>query len=241
MAPTPSDERGRLRPGRLERDGAPGGRPTACARPASPTGGTAPSCTSPPSDEAPVENILDLVEGESDDEDGDDEPSRSTPTRDQVAYDLAEWDDDQARRAGRRARRGAGIAYALGRATSSTSTPTTRQAADELLRRVSHRRRAGAEADDGDGRRPSCWASCSWPPTGSARPRGPRGRHHRCCELSQRRRGLEPALRAWAGRVGAPRGAGRGAGRAAVRGHRSTTTRSRAGRATCAPPSARYV
>jgi hypothetical protein len=50
-------------------------------------------------DEAPVENILDLVEGESDDEDEDeddeDAPEPLDGTRDQVAYDLADWDDDQ--------------------------------------------------------------------------------------------------------------------------------------------------
>jgi hypothetical protein len=47
-------------------------------------------------DEAPVENILDLVEGESDDaedEDDEDAPEPLDATRDQVAYDLADWDD----------------------------------------------------------------------------------------------------------------------------------------------------
>jgi hypothetical protein len=49
-------------------------------------------------DEAPVENILDLVEGESDereDEADEDAPEPLDATRDQVAYDLADWDDDQ--------------------------------------------------------------------------------------------------------------------------------------------------
>ena len=49
-------------------------------------------------DEAPVENILDLVEGESDereDEDDEDAPEPLDATRDQVAYDLADWDDHQ--------------------------------------------------------------------------------------------------------------------------------------------------
>jgi len=47
-------------------------------------------------DEAPVENILDLVEGESDeDEDEEDQPEPLDATRDQVAYDLADWDDHQ--------------------------------------------------------------------------------------------------------------------------------------------------
>jgi hypothetical protein len=49
-------------------------------------------------DEAPVENILDLVEGESDedeDEDDEDAPEPLDGRRDQVAYDLADWDDDQ--------------------------------------------------------------------------------------------------------------------------------------------------
>lgn len=42
-------------------------------------------------DEAAVENVLDIVEGESDDADG--EPLDAE--RDQVAYDLSEWEDDQ--------------------------------------------------------------------------------------------------------------------------------------------------
>jgi hypothetical protein len=48
-------------------------------------------------DEAPVENILDLVEGESagDEEDAEDEAEALDASRDQVAYDLAEWDDHQ--------------------------------------------------------------------------------------------------------------------------------------------------
>lgn len=49
-------------------------------------------------DEAPVENILDLVEGESDereDEHDEDAPEPLDATRDQVAYDLADWDDHQ--------------------------------------------------------------------------------------------------------------------------------------------------
>jgi hypothetical protein len=49
-------------------------------------------------DEAPVENILDMVEGESDedeDEDDEDAPEPLDATRDQVAYDLADWDDHQ--------------------------------------------------------------------------------------------------------------------------------------------------
>jgi hypothetical protein len=48
-------------------------------------------------DEAPVENILDLVEGEStgDEEDAEDEAEALDASRDQVAYDLAEWDDYQ--------------------------------------------------------------------------------------------------------------------------------------------------
>jgi hypothetical protein len=49
-------------------------------------------------DEAPVENILDLVEGESEergDEDDEDAPEPLDATRDQVAYDLADWDDHQ--------------------------------------------------------------------------------------------------------------------------------------------------
>ncbi len=47
-------------------------------------------------DEAPVENILDLVEGESDeDQDDEDQPEPLDATRDQVAYDLSEWDDHQ--------------------------------------------------------------------------------------------------------------------------------------------------
>src|SRR5690606_5645570 len=42
-------------------------------------------------DEAAVENVLDIVEGEADDTAA--EPL--DPERDQVAYDLSEWDDDQ--------------------------------------------------------------------------------------------------------------------------------------------------
>jgi hypothetical protein len=99
-----------------------------------------------PVDEAPVENILDMVEGESDDEE--DLPPLDA-ARDQVAYDLSEWDDDQLD----------SLVDALGAAEIGYSWDgdelyvyaDDEAAVDELLERVSHPDELASEPDDGVG------------------------------------------------------------------------------------------
>jgi hypothetical protein len=99
-----------------------------------------------PVDEAPVENVLDMVEGESDDEE---ELPPLDAERDQVAYDLSEWDDDQLD----------GLVEAL-RAAELAHTwdgdelyvyADDEAAVDDLLDRVSHPDELASEPDDGVG------------------------------------------------------------------------------------------
>jgi hypothetical protein len=103
-------------------------------------------------DEAPVENILDLVEVESDDgdEDDEDEPEPLDATRDQVAYDLADWDDDQADLLVERLT-DAGIAYAWDEDELYVYADDE-AAADEVFDKVSEAaEEAGGDGDDDDG------------------------------------------------------------------------------------------
>ena len=99
-------------------------------------------------DEAPVENILDLVEGES--ADREDEADQSEPldaTRDQVAYDLADWDDHQVDELVDQLT-AAGIAYAWDEAEIYVYADDE-EAADEVFDQVSEA--AGAATGDDDG------------------------------------------------------------------------------------------
>jgi hypothetical protein len=99
-------------------------------------------------DLAPVENILDLVEGESDDEPQD----AAVPLdaeRDQVAYDLADWDDDQAD-ALEDALRGAEIAYSWD-GDELYVYADDEAAVDDLLESVAHPDELESEPDDGAG------------------------------------------------------------------------------------------
>jgi hypothetical protein len=90
-------------------------------------------------DEGVVENILDIVEGEAD------EPL--VADRDQVAYDLSEWDDDQAVALGRELR-SAGIAFAWD-GDEMYVYAEDEDAVDDLFDRVSHPDELAAEDDDG--------------------------------------------------------------------------------------------
>lgn len=90
-------------------------------------------------DEAAVENILDIVEGEAD--------KPLDAERDQVAYDLSEWDDDQVTVLVHEMRE-AGIAHAWD-ADELYVYSDDEQAVDELFDRVSHPHELAAEDDDG--------------------------------------------------------------------------------------------
>ncbi len=92
-------------------------------------------------DEAAVENVLDIVEGESA------EPLDTE--HDQVAYDLSEWDDDRLT-ALVDALDGAGIAHAWD-GDELFVYAADEQSADELLDRVAHPHELPAEDDDGSG------------------------------------------------------------------------------------------
>jgi len=104
-------------------------------------------------DEAPVENILDMVEGESDDEDEDGEDVEDAPepldaSRDQVAYDLAEWDDQQVDALVDELTN-AGIDYAWDEDELYVYADDE-EAADEVFDKVSAAaEEAGADGDDG--------------------------------------------------------------------------------------------
>jgi hypothetical protein len=90
-------------------------------------------------DEAAVENVLDIVEGDSDRPlDGD---------RDQVAYDLSEWDDDHIDSLVHEMRE-AGIAGAWD-GDELYVYAEDEQAVDELFDRVSHPHELAVEDDDG--------------------------------------------------------------------------------------------
>src|SRR5918997_5913770 len=90
-------------------------------------------------DEAAVENILDIVEGESD------EPLDAE--RDQVAYDLSEWEDDQIATLVHELR-DAGIAHSWDGDEMYVYTDDE-QAVDDLFDKVSHPHELAPEADDG--------------------------------------------------------------------------------------------
>jgi hypothetical protein len=90
-------------------------------------------------DEAPADNILDLVEGES-------EPALDRD-RDQVAYDLTEWDDDHVALLAEELDV-AGIAFAWDGDELYVYTDDE-QATDEILERVSHPDELAAEPDTG--------------------------------------------------------------------------------------------
>jgi hypothetical protein len=92
-------------------------------------------------DEAAVENVLDIVEGESA------EPLDTA--HDQVAYDLSEWDEDRLA-ALVDALDGAGIAYAWD-GDELFVYASDEQSADELLDRAAHPHELPAEDDDGTG------------------------------------------------------------------------------------------
>jgi hypothetical protein len=99
-------------------------------------------------DEAPVENILDLVEGDAADrEDEADQPEPLDATRDQVAYDLADWDDHQVDELGDQLT-AAGIAHAWDEAEIYVYADDE-EAADEVFDQVSEA--AGAATGDDDG------------------------------------------------------------------------------------------
>jgi hypothetical protein len=90
-------------------------------------------------DEAPVENVLDIVEGEAG-------PPLDSE-RDQVAYDLSEWDDDQIAVLAHELRE-ADIAYAWD-GDELYVYAEAEQAVDDLFDRVSHPHELPAEDDDG--------------------------------------------------------------------------------------------
>jgi hypothetical protein len=92
-------------------------------------------------DEAAVENVLDIVEGESG------EPLDAA--HDQVAYDLSDWDDDRLTVLVD-ALDGAGIAHAWD-GDELFFYAADEQSADELLDRVAHPHELPAEDDDGTG------------------------------------------------------------------------------------------
>jgi hypothetical protein len=92
-------------------------------------------------DEAAVENVLDIVEGEADPPLDDD--------RDRVAYDLSEWDDDQVAMLSFELRE-AGIAQAW-EGDDLYVYAEDEQAVDDLFDRVAHPHELPAEDDDGAG------------------------------------------------------------------------------------------
>lgn len=90
-------------------------------------------------DEAAVENVLDIVEGEAD------EPLDGE--RDQVAYNLSEWDDDQASSLDHELSE-AGIAHAWD-GDELYVYAEDEQTVDDLFERVSHPNELAVEDDDG--------------------------------------------------------------------------------------------
>ena len=90
-------------------------------------------------DEAAVENVLDIVEGEAD------QPLDAE--RDQVAYDLSEWEDDQIATLVHELR-DVGIAHSWD-GDEMYVYSDDEQAVDELFDKVSHPHELAAEADDG--------------------------------------------------------------------------------------------
>lgn len=97
-------------------------------------------------DEAAVENILDIVGGGADEQ-----PEPLDPDRDQVAYDMSEWDDDQLS-ALADALGAAGIEYGWDGDTDELFVYVEdEEAADELFEKVAHPDELDAEDDDGTG------------------------------------------------------------------------------------------
>jgi hypothetical protein len=97
-------------------------------------------------DEAAVENILDIVGGGADEQ-----PEPLDPDRDQVAYDMTEWDDDQLS-ALADALTAAGIEFGWDADTDELFVYVEdEEAADELLEKVAHPDELDAEDDDGTG------------------------------------------------------------------------------------------
>jgi hypothetical protein len=92
-------------------------------------------------DEAAVENILDIVEGENED------ALTLDATQDQVAYDLSDWDDDRLTALVDELD-AAGIAHGWDEDELFVYA-ADEQAADELLDRVAHPHELPPEADDG--------------------------------------------------------------------------------------------
>jgi hypothetical protein len=92
-----------------------------------------------PLDEAAVENVLDIVEGESAEPLDDD--------RDQVAYDMSEWDDDHLDRLVAELR-SADIAFAWGDDELFVYADDE-AAVDELVEQVTYPNELAAEPDDG--------------------------------------------------------------------------------------------
>src|SRR5918998_2469017 len=90
-------------------------------------------------DEAAVENVLDIVEGEAD------QPLDAE--RDQVAYDLSEWEDDQIATLVHELR-DVGIAHSWD-GDEMYVYSDDEQAVDQLFDKVSHPHELAAEADDG--------------------------------------------------------------------------------------------
>ena len=91
-------------------------------------------------DEAAVENILDIVEG-------DNEPLTLDTSQDQVAYDLSDWDDDRLTALVDELD-AAGIAHGWDEDELFVYA-TDEQAVDELLDRVAHPHELPPETDDG--------------------------------------------------------------------------------------------
>jgi hypothetical protein len=92
-------------------------------------------------DEAAVENILDIVEGDSEAD------QTLDAVQDQVAYDLSDWDDDRLTALVDELD-AAGIAHAWDEDELFVYA-TDEQAVDELLDRVAHPHQLPPEADDG--------------------------------------------------------------------------------------------
>ena len=92
-------------------------------------------------DEAAVENILDIVEGDSEAD------QTLDAVQDQVAYDLSDWDDDRLTALVDELD-AAGIAHAWDEDELFVYA-TDEQAVDELLDRVAHPHELPPEADDG--------------------------------------------------------------------------------------------
>lgn len=94
-------------------------------------------------DEAAVENVLDIVEGEADDAAG--EPLDAD--RDQVAYDLSEWEDDQIDMLVDALRK-ADVPHAWD-GDEMYVYSEDEDTVDDLFDKVSHPHELAAEADDG--------------------------------------------------------------------------------------------